>query len=429
MLMSARDRDSATRAGCDVLIISAWFPPEHGPFGQMMFELARYLGEKGLRVEVITCVPSQTAGHVLHGFRNRLYQEQRSVQNVRVRRVGILPRRCRVDRPPGRLYRMAAFAWFTFAASVAAILGSQPKAMFAVLQPLILAVPLLAIGRLRRSKVVFNVQDLHPDALINVGLIRSPVVIAALRRMERTAYRKADRIVVICNDFRDHCVERGADPSRIAVIPNWIDLDEIRPQALPSPLRGALGIEGASFVALYAGTIGLVSGAEVLLEAVAGLPKDAGVHVVFVGEGQLVPRLKAEVVERGLACVHFLSFQPRERLNDVQALGDVSMVTLLPGHGRTSVPSKVLGYMAAGRAIIAAVDADSETAKFIRSAGAGWVVSPGDPAGLREALCRVRDDTDERRRRGERGRRYLVEHHSQAGILASYADLLRGVGA
>jgi colanic acid biosynthesis glycosyl transferase WcaI len=307
------------------------------------------------------------------------------------------------------------------------MLRRPARALFAVLQPLTLALPLLAIGRMRRTPVIFNVQDLHPDAMVSTGLVRNRHLIALLHFMERTAYRNADRLAVICDGFRRHCVARGADPSRVTVIPNWIDLDEVRPQRAPSPLREKLGVDERSLVVLYAGTIGLASGAEVLLDAVAGLPDDAGIEIAFVGEGQLVPRLKAIAADRGLARVHFLPFQPRARLNDVQSLGDVSIVTLAPGHGRTSVPSKVLGYMAAGRPIVASVDLDSETASLIRAAGAGWVVSPGDGTSLREALCRARDDAAERRRRGELGRRYLEQHHGQASVLTAYSDLLRQV--
>lgn len=412
-------------AGADVVIVTAWFPPESAPFGQMMFELARYLGAAGLSVDVITNVPNHPSGHVYAGFSNRVFSESALGPGVRVVRLGIVPRFRGGRAPPGRLYRLVSFLWFTIAAGVAVLLRHKPRVIFAVLQPLTVAVPLLAAARLRRAKVIFNVQDLHPDALVDIGLVKNRSVIAALRFLERLAYRCADALAVICDGFRDHCIARGADPAHVEVIPNWINLDEIRPQLQASRLRAEIGIPNEAFVALYAGTIGLVSGADVLIDACARLPPDSAIRVVFVGEGQLVPLLKEKASRLAPDTFCFLPFQPRDRLNDVQSLADVSVVTLLPGHGRTSVPSKVLGYMAAGRPVIAAVDLDSETARLIHAAGAGWVVPPGDPNSLARALLDAQRDEDKRHRCGRSGRRYLEDHHRQDAVLERYARLLR----
>jgi colanic acid biosynthesis glycosyl transferase WcaI len=176
-------------------------------------------------------------------------------------------------------------------------------------------------------------------------------------------------------------------------------------------------------VALYAGTIGLVSGAEVIIDAAVKLGPASGVRILFVGEGQLLPKLEQRARDLGLGNVAFLPFQPRELLNDVQSAADVSLVTLLPGHGRTSMPSKVLGYLAAGRPVVAAVDTDSETARFLRRAGAGIVVPPGDPPALADAIVALRDDPERRRAMGRAGRVYLERHCSQDEVLGAYAEM------
>ncbi len=409
----------------DVLIVTAWYPPEPAPFGQMMYELARYLADHGLAVDVITSVPSHPHGVPYEGWRNRLLLEERSVTGLRVLRIGVLPRAAsRRDRPRSTLLRVLAFLWFTVASFAVALSRTRPRAVFAVLQPLTVALPMLALARAKRAGLVFNVQDLHPDALVSLGLIRQRWLIGALRGVERMAYSRCDALSVISEGFRQHCLERGAIANRVRVIPNWIDLDEVRPATAPSPLRARLGLEADDFVALYAGTIGLVSGAEVVLEA-AALLQESGVRFAFVGEGPLVPRLQAETRRRALHNVGFLPFQPRERLGDVQSLGDVSLVTLLPGHGTTSVPSKVLGYLAAARPVVATVDPDCETARFLRAAQAGVIVPPADARALADAILALRSDRDGARRMGEAGRRYLEERLAKERVLHLHEALLR----
>jgi colanic acid biosynthesis glycosyl transferase WcaI len=411
-------------AACDIAIVTAWFPPEAAPFGQMMFELAHHLVETGLKVDVITSIPNHPEGVLFDGWRNRLLQVEHPREGLRILRVGALLRgQGQRGHRRGRWQRIAGYLTFTALVSLVASWRVRPRLVFGVLQPLTIAPVLSILARLRGARLAFNVQDLHPDAAISLGLVRNPWIIRVLKWLERGAYRKADALAVISAGFRDHCVARGAAPDDVAVIPNWIDLDEIRPLARQSSIRAELGIAPEAFVALYAGTIGHVSGAQVMLEAAALLQAHADLHVVFIGEGPLVPGLQRECAARGLARVHFLPFQPRARLNEVQGVGDVSVVTLLRGYGRISIPSKILGYMAAARPVIAAVDADSETARFISSARGGLVIEPENAPGLAAAIVALRDDRARARALGLAGRSYLEVTQSKGEVLERYREL------
>jgi colanic acid biosynthesis glycosyl transferase WcaI len=411
-------------ARSDVAIVTAWFPPEAAPFGQMMYEMAHHLVDAGLRVDVITSLPNHPEGVLFDGWRNRLLQIEEPRSGLRVLRVGALLRgKARRGQPRGLLQRIAGYLTFTALVSLVAGWRVRPRLIFGVLQPLTVAPVLIALARVRGARLAFNVQDLHPDAAISLGLVRNPWVIRVLRRIERWAYRRADALAVISAGFRDHCVERGAARDDVAVIPNWIDLDEVRPLDRPSAIRAELGLPAEAFVVLYAGTIGHVSGARVMLDAAACLQQERGVHTVFIGEGPLVPELKRECAERKIARVHFLPFQPRARLNEVQGVGDVSVVTLLRGYGRISIPSKVLGYMAAARPVVAAVDADSETSRFIDAARAGVVTPPENAAALAAAIVALRDDPERARALGLAGRAHLEATQSRREVLDRYRAL------
>lgn len=418
---------SVTNRARRLLIVTAWYPPEHAPFGQMMRELAVHLASRGFTVDVITSVPNHPGGFAFDGWRNRLLQEENDGPHLRVLRIGILPRLGgAIGAKRSVLSRALGFLWFTVASFFVALRAARPDVVFAVLQPLSMGPLMILLARLKRCAVIFSVQDLHPDALVALGLVHSPWLIALLRRVERLAYRKADALAVISEGFRAHCIARGADRGRIEVIPNWIDLDEVVPRQ-DSRFRERLGLSALDFVVLYAGTVGLVSGARVVLDA-ADLLRQSAVHFAFVGDGPLVPELRAESQERGLSNVHFLPFQPRELLSDVQSLGDVSIVTLKSGHGTSSIPSKVLGYFAAGRAVIASVDSGCETARLVREAGAGVVVPPEDGHALAEAVLALREDRDSSLRMGAAGRSYLESTLSKDSILGRYEIFLRQFG-
>jgi len=412
-----------------VVIVTKWFPPEHAPFGVMMDELAASLVRRGHAVTVITGNPTHPSGVLPAGFDNRLVATARNADGVEIVRVWS-PARAPAKRetPPSLAFRLLGFASFSLLAAFQVLRRARGATVFAVLQPLVIGPLLLVAARLVGARVVFNVQDLHPDALIEVGLLKARLPIAVLRTIERHCYRSADALAVISRGFRDHCVARGARPARVEVIPNWIDEGSVAPLASPSALRREAGLADDAFVALYAGTIGHVSGAEVVVRAAARLRRHPSIRFLFVGDGPVVPRLLDRVRELELDNVRFLPFQPRSRLAEVQSAGDASLVTMLPGKGRTSVPSKVLGYMAAARPVLASVDAQCETAALVRLAGCGVVVPPDDETALAVALEELAADPARRSELGGAGRAYLERELNRESVLSRYAALFHRVG-
>jgi colanic acid biosynthesis glycosyl transferase WcaI len=178
-------------------------------------------------------------------------------------------------------------------------------------------------------------------------------------------------------------------------------------------------------VVLYAGTIGLVSGAVVVAEAAARVT-NPDVVFLFVGGGEALGEVKARVSALGLQNVRFAPFQPRSRLADVQASADVGLVTLGPGLGRTSVPSKVLGYLAAGTPVLASVDGESDTARCVEQSG-GVVVPPGDGV----ALARAVDDLSRRNLTWARAasRAAFLRDYTADVAVRKYVDLFEQVVA
>jgi len=124
-------------------------------------------------------------------------------------------------------------------------------------------------------------------------MVRNPLLISLLRRVERVGYRVADRLVVICEAFARHAIERQALPSRVAIVENWIDVDEVVPGDRRTPLRRELGFSEQDLIVLWAGTIGHVAGTATLLDA-AALCTDGRVRFLIVGEGPVKASLVRE---------------------------------------------------------------------------------------------------------------------------------------
>ena len=188
-----------------------------------------------------------------------------------------------------------------------------------------------------------------------------------------------------------------------------------------------MGIPIEKFVILYSGTIGLVSGAEVVLKVAQQLSAYADILFLFVGAGQTKDKLEAHAQLLGLQNVRFLPLQARERLSELQASADVSLVTLAPGRGKTSVPSKILGYMAAARPVIASVDLNCDTACMVRESGCGQVVPPAQRTELTKAILHYYRNPEDRQTAGEKGRQFFLANLDRHVVLKKYIDVIENL--
>jgi colanic acid biosynthesis glycosyl transferase WcaI len=285
-----------------------------------------------------------------------------------------------------------------------------------------------AIARLKRAALVLNLQDLHPDAQIHSGIIQNKYAIRFLRAVEAYAYRNTTALTVISEQFRSHAVRRGAAAGRVFVVENWVDVERMRASNDErKAFRTALGIADTEILVLHAGTLGYASGAEVIIDAACLLRDLPNCRFLIVGEGPLLKTLKLKTAEAALATVRFLPFQPESELAAMQSSADLSIVTLAPSFSEVSVPSKLLAYLAAGRAVVAAVPSTSQTAELIGRASAGIVVPPGDGAALAAAIRALASDADAVRRFGSAARAFAEQYFSLDASAGRYESIFTDV--
>jgi len=200
---------------------------------------------------------------------------------------------------------------------------------------------------------------------------------------------------------------RNISPDHVAVIQDWIDEDEFRPVVRENEWRRAMGLKPESFVALYAGTLGIVSGADVLVETAEALKDCPDTLLLCVGEGVLKERMAMTAARRSLPNIRFEPFQDRKQVPEMHAAADVCVLTMKSGLSNASVPSKLITYMAAGRPVICAAPSETDVARVVLRANAGRVVRPGDSTALAQAIRELQANPEMAREMGANARRYF----------------------
>lgn len=288
-----------------------------------------------------------------------------------------------------------------------------------------LSAGLLAIlaGRRYRAPVGLVFHD-----LIGAGASQSGVASARMGRsiagVEASLARGATRVAVLCEDFVPYLVSRGVQAERLVRFHNWGRLGQA--DADVEETRRRLGWRPSEFVAIHAGNMGQKQGLENLVDAASRLP-DSRVRIVLAGDGNDRANLESQAQTTGMRNLTFLPLQPAGAYESMLAASDVLLLNQRAAVREMSIPSKLTAYFLAGRPIVAAVDTGSAAAREIGRAGAGVVVSPGDPAALASALLALQSTPELRHSLGQNGRRYAETVLHGDADLQDYDDFMSGL--
>jgi glycosyltransferase involved in cell wall biosynthesis len=277
-------------------------------------------------------------------------------------------------------------------------------------------IPALAAARLRRVPLVLKFANLSPGRGIWVD-----VPLAPLRRWPiEAAARRADGVIAISSRIARAAEEGGW--RRVGAIPNGIDLVEASGICPPrSQARRSLAVEGDPVV-LFAGRLCWQKGADVLLDAwVRFAARRPRARLLVLGDGPDAPALEARAEELGISgSVDFRGL--RRDMGPHYAAADVFV---LPSRFE-GFPNVLLEAMAAG--LPAVVSRVSGTEDAIEDGRNGFLVPPGEPAPLFDALIQLADNARLREIMGAEARktaesRYDINRVAQ-DTLAFYRELI-----
>ncbi len=399
-----------------ILYLSQYFPPEMGAPAARVSELSREWVRQGHDVTVMTGFPNHPTGVVPAEYRGQLIRREK-VDGVRVVRVPIYA-------APNKGFFRRVLNYISFNLSAAVIgpfLLERPDVIIATSPQFFTGIAGLWISWLKRSPMVFEVRDLWPRSIVEVGAMnKGSLAIRALEKLERFMYRRSDHIVVVTESFVDAIASQGVPRQKISVITNGVDLELFRPLDR-ARARTELGLP-PGFLATYVGTHGMAHGLGVVLDAAKRMGA-SGVQFLLVGEGAQKAALKQRAAEENIQNVTFWDQQPRDRVARIYAASDLCLVLLrdLPLF-RTVIPSKMFEFMGAGRPILTTVDGESRA--IIERAGVGVFCRPEQPDALASALTMLAADPDRLASMGQAGRRYVEAHYSRPALASSYLQIL-----
>ncbi|MBW4522106.1 MAG: glycosyltransferase family 4 protein [Scytolyngbya sp. HA4215-MV1] len=404
-----------------VLIYSYNYYPEPIGIAPLMTELAEGLVQRGHEVRVITGMPNYPQRQVYDEYRGKWYvTEERNGVTIQRSYVWVKPKPKLID----RLLLESSFVMSSF---LQALKGWRPDVILLTVPPLPVCVPAALLGWFYSCPVVLNLQDILPDAAIHTGILKNKAMIRTFQALEKFAYHTAHTVSVITDGFIDNLTKKGVPAEKITCIPNWVDVNFIRPLAKQNnPFRSAYGLED-KFVVLYSGNIALTQGLETVVKAASQLRHIPEIVFVIVGESKALKKLHVHCEACGADNVLLLPFQPREKLPEMLAAADVGLIVQKSNVVSFNMPSKTQVLLASGRPIIASVPGDGTAARAVQQSGGGLVVDPENPAALADAVLELYNDQAKGEMLGQRGRQFALERYSFDQALNHYEALFAAV--
>jgi colanic acid biosynthesis glycosyl transferase WcaI len=410
-----------------IIFVCAVFPPEPAPAGIMAHQLAARLVRDGHDVTMVVPFPNRPEGFIYPGFRRQL--RSRTVTSA-----GYTLVRCAswfIGKQRHHLNRILENITFGLSSAWAVWREGRPDVIICETWPLFATQFVASLANWWGVPYLYYVQDVYPEAAEQAGVLAAKGRVArACRAWDRRLCSQSAVVVVISETMKELVsANRQLPCEHLIVIQNWIDESKFPVWKGNGVWRSSQDIGENAFVAMFAGTLGNVSGVEVLVDVAKIMQRVPDVLLLCVGEGGKKQQMVNEASRQGLKNIRFLPFQPGERVPEVQASCDAALLTVHSNYADASVPSKLISYFAASRPVICAANAQSAVARTVVDAAAGLLVCPGDAQGIAAAILQLKREPQKARQMSRNARSYFEKHYTLERAYQQFSELLRGIQA
>lgn len=204
-------------------------------------------------------------------------------------------------------------------------------------------------------------------------------------------YKVIDRLIFISDLTRREFLSSAppVDESRIVTVPNSVIVPQEYSVPTPPPECDELNI-------LYTGRVAEEKGVDVLIKAAAKL-SDMPLRLTIAGTGrpEYIAELKRLAAESGVAArIEWKGF-----VDDVFAEIRQADICVAPSVWREPFGLTILEFMSQGRPVV--TTSNGAQPEIIADGGDGLLVPPGDDGALAQAIRRLAENPDLRKRIGE----------------------------
>lgn len=238
--------------------------------------------------------------------------------------------------------------------------------------------------------LIYNAINTMTDELHTYGVIRPKVAAIALSKLlDYWVPRMADHVIADTQQLYDFVLSQGVSAERVDVVPSGVNVTMFT--GLDGrECRRRLGLKGKRVV-IYTGTFDFFQGVNRLIAAFSEVASSCPESILLLVGGTITRRhtelCRQTAKELGIESRVVITACG---LNDLPSYLAAAHVAVVPRVSPTAggIPTKLLNYMAAGKAIVC----HRSSAAFLVHQQSAWLAGPDSAEFAEGMICLLNDD-------------------------------------
>ncbi len=401
-----------------ILIVADVYPPEVSSAAHLMYELSRGLRDAGHKVSVLTSYPRHYLSEKTEKKKFERLSEEEGIDVIRVKtlplhKVNFIVRGISQVLLP-----------FLFLRSAGKFLKYATDAVIVYSPPLTLGLVGKRIKNKYGAKFLLNIQDIFPQNAIDLGILKNTYIIKFFEKIEHIVYKNADVITFHSEGGKKFLIEKKNVPSeKIYTLHNWVDIKDYLNLSGGISFRKRYAL-GNKFIFLFAGILGPAQGLEFLLKVASRVSDVKDVLFLLVGDGTEKEKLENIAKKNNITNVVFHSFISKDEYPYLVKDCDVGVVCLSSQNKTPFIPGKFLGYMAAGKPVLAFLNKESDAFSFLNEVGCGYAVRSDQEEDAEKIVRRMYGEKPLLHNMGEKGFEYTKKNLTLEATVKKIEELL-----
>ena len=353
----------------NIFFLTQFFDPEPNIKGLIF---AKELSKNNINVKVITSFPNYPGGKIYPGYKLKIFQRE-VINKIEITRLPIFP-----SHDKSIIKRFISYLSFAFSALIFGLFYIPKKSIVYVYHPpIFMGLVACILKRLKAIKVLYDIQDFWPDALLATKVVKNRNLIRFINLICYFVYKNVDYINVLSPGFKNKLVKNGIPLSKISVIYNWADIKKLEYIEKRNDYKSE-SIKKETFDILFSGNIGPAQSLTTILNvAIILMKKNSNIRFIFLGSGIEKNFLENEVKRLKIKNIIFKERVPMSKMGFHFKNADALLVHLKDESiFQITIPSKLQAYMAFGKPIIMAVKGDA--ADIVEKSRSGLLAKPED---------------------------------------------------
>jgi glycosyltransferase involved in cell wall biosynthesis len=406
-----------------ILIYSLVFSPDGVSTAYLYNDLALGFQKKGFEVCVLTTTPHF---NLIEGALNKQPLQKRFLglfyqSDFNGIKVFHIP----LNKHKSTLLRMLSFIYWHKMSFFVGLFLKRPDVILTPSPPLTSGLLAILLAKLKGAKTIYNVQEIYPDLLINLGYLKNTFLINFLKRLERWVYNGSNAVTTIDKQFYNTIKSRIKKETNLHIIPNFVDTDLYVTESstkLPAEFLSEPGFINM----LYAGNIGLAQEWDLILN----LAKEIDEHPItiwIIGEGVKKEYLRSQIEKHQLFNIKLLTYQDRKHMPAINLFADFHFIAMDKSMENEGFPSKVYTIMASGKPMIVVSSNQTPIVSFLQETNAALLVTDHSLSGFKNAVLKLAADKCLRDTLGINGRQIIEQKYTKHHVINQYVDLIESI--